>query len=240
MIASRVNMALYYVIVYACRALFSLIGGYRVEGAENMPRAGPLLVVSNHLHNIDPFVVGAALPRPIAYLAKVELFSVPVVSQVLRYFWTIPIDRGGADRQAVKTALERLASGRPVAIFPEGTRSHDHAMKRGQLGVGLLAARSGALVLPIGIAGSERPLRLWPRPTKTVRIGRPFRIERPAGRRPDYQAITDQIMAEVAALAPPAYRGVYAAPPPPSTISAQPPAAGEQTTPSAAPARSPR
>lgn len=214
---SSFKVRLYFVLRRLFRGLLWLVGGYRFEGTEHMPRQGPVLVVANHLNNLDPLLIQAALPRPVVWLAKIELFRVPGLAQFLRYFWTIPIDRGAADRQAMKAALDWLAAGQVLAIFPEGTRSRTATMQRGHIGVGLLALRSGAPVLPVAVIGSERPLRLWPRPTLVVRVGRPVQIGRPAGGRADYQAITDQIMFEIAGLVPPAYRGVYARLPTPLT-----------------------
>ncbi len=228
---SSFKVRLYFLLQRLFRGLLWLIGGYRFEGLEHMPRQGPVLVVANHLNNLDPLLIQAALPRLVVWLAKIELFRVPGLAQLLRYYWTIPIDRGAADRQAMKAALDWLAAGQVLGIFPEGTRSRTAAMQRGHLGVGLLAVRSGAPVLPVAVIGSERPLRRWPRPSLIVRVGRPLRIERPAGGRADYQAITDQIMFEIAGLVPPAYRGVYAQPPTPLTGDGradQPPAGGPE------------
>ncbi len=228
---SSFKVRLYFLLRRLFRGLLWLSGGYRFEGIEHMPRQGPVLVVANHLNNLDPLLIQAALPRPLAWLAKIELFRVPGLAQFIRYFWTIPIDRGAADRQAMKAALDWLAAGQVLAIFPEGTRSRTAAEQPGHLGVGLLAVRSGAPVLPVAVIGSERPWRLWPRPTLIVRVGRPVQIERPAGGRADYQAITDQIMVEIARLVPPAYRGVYAQPLTPPTgddRADQPPAGGPE------------
>jgi 1-acyl-sn-glycerol-3-phosphate acyltransferase len=186
-----------------------LFTGWRVEGGKNVPRYGPLLVVSNHLHNADPVLVCVVVPRPVALMAKIELFRNPVLAFAIRLFGAFPVDRGAADRQAIRTALARLAAGNAVGMFPEGTRSRTASMARGLLGVGLLAARSGAPVLPVAITGSEHLGRLWPRPVITVRIGRPITISKPASGRVDHQAIVDEMMTAVAALLPPAYRGYY-------------------------------
>jgi 1-acyl-sn-glycerol-3-phosphate acyltransferase len=190
--------------------LIWLATGWRVTGREHVPSSGALLVVANHLNNADPYLLSAAVPRPICYMAKVELFRVPILGWTLRQFGTFPIERGGADRQAIKQALELLASDCAVGVFPEGTRSRRAAMNQGLPGVGLLATRSGATILPVAIAGSERLWPPWPRPTLRIAIGRPLRLDPTMLAKRDHQAIVDRIMREVAALAPPAYRGVYA------------------------------
>jgi 1-acyl-sn-glycerol-3-phosphate acyltransferase len=207
----RLPLWLYWPLWHVINALVWLATGWRVAGREHVPRTGPLLVVCNHLHNADPFLISVAVNRPICYMAKVELFRVPLLGWIIDLFGAFPIARGAADRQAIKTALELVEAGCAVGVFPEGTRSRSGSMKRGLAGIGLLAARSRAPILPVAIAGSERALRLWPRPTVRVTIGRPLELAetRLAGRH--YQAIVDEIMTEIARLLPPAYRGYYAA-----------------------------
>jgi 1-acyl-sn-glycerol-3-phosphate acyltransferase len=201
---------LYWVLWRLSDWLLWLATGWRVEGRERVPKSGALLVVANHLNNADPYLLSAAVPRQICYLAKVELFNVPILGWAIRQFGAFPIERGGADRQAIKQALELLAADCVVGVFPEGTRSRRAAMNRGLTGVGLLATRSGATILPVAIAGSERLWPPWPRPTLRITIGHPFRLDPAMLAKRDHQAIVDRIMGEIAALAPPAYRGVYA------------------------------
>lgn len=183
--------------------------GWRVEGREHVPREGPLLVVANHLNNADPFLLCVAVPRPLAFMAKIELFHNRLLAAILRYFKNFPVDRGAADRQAVRQALTLLDSGHAVGMFPEGTRSRQASLARGLPGVGLLIARSGATVLPVAITGTEHFGRPWSKPRITIRIGPPV-IVRPneAGQR-DHQGMVDTVMGEIAKLLPAAYQGVY-------------------------------
>jgi 1-acyl-sn-glycerol-3-phosphate acyltransferase len=152
-----------------------------------------------------------ALPRPICFMAKIELFRPRLFGAVIRFWGAFPVDRGAADRQAVKQALDLLRAGWMVGMFPEGTRSRSQTLAPGHPGLGLLIARSGVPVLPVAITGSERPLRLWPRPVITVRIGRPIDLRAADGQRLDHQQLVNRVMTEIAALLPPAYRGHYAA-----------------------------
>lgn len=203
-------------------ALLRFLVGYRIEGLEQVPSEGPLLVVSNHLHNADPLLVAVAIPRPLHYMAKKELFAVPVLRRLITYFGAFPVDRGKADRNAIRLAEARLADGFAVGMFPEGTRSATWTMQPAHPGVALLALRSGAPVLPVAVTGSERlpgnttkgrrrDSRMWARRHAVrVVIGTPFFVPRERdGRKVTAEAATALIMGQVAALLPPEYRGVY-------------------------------
>lgn len=204
----------------------------RVEGLDRVPATGPLMVVCNHLHNADPVILSVAFPRPLHFMAKKELFGVPVIGWVIAKVGTFPVDRGKADRNAIRHAEAALAQGIAVGMFPEGTRSVTGALQSAHPGAGLLALRSGAPVLPMVVTGSERlPLngtkgrrRGTGRRGVLVQIGEIYTIPRELdGRRVDAERATDLMMASLARLLPADYRGVYAdlvaddraAPPPP-------------------------
>ena len=185
----------------------------RIIGEANIPRDGPLLVASNHTSNLDPMILGGYFPRTLFAMAKRELYFARPVAWFLAGCNCIPVDRGGADRRAVTRALDVLRRGGRLLIFVEGTRSHDGAMHRAEAGVGFLARRGSATVLPVAISGADedgaRRGGLWLRPELVVRYGIPFELDL-AGRRDD-AVIADEIAARVAALLPPSRRGVYAA-----------------------------
>ena len=191
----------------------------RVDGLERVPATGPLLVVCNHLHNADPVIVSVAFPRPLHFMAKKELFGVPVIGWLIRKVGAFPVDRGTADRAAIRHAEAALRQGIAVGMFPEGTRSLTGALQRAHPGVGLLALRSGAPVLPMVVTGSERlPLNgaKGRRPTAgrrevLVQFGDTFAIPRELdGHRVTADQATDMMMAAVARMLPEQYRGVYA------------------------------
>lgn len=197
--------------------LARILFGARVEGVEHLPREGAFIVVSNHCSNLDPPILGWAtghqIGRVVHFMAKVEMRSWPIIGWLASQSGTYFIRRGEGDRAAQRFSTEALAEGRPIAIFVEGTRSRDGRLKAAKPGAALIAMRSGAPVVPVGIAGSHRifPGRSrWPRPTRiTVRIGAPFVLPRAEGRRIDREALaagTDRIMAEIAALLPEAQR----------------------------------
>jgi len=140
----------------ALRALFGR--GLRFQNMDRFPHDGPLLVVTNHLSNVDPFLFGGFGPGAMFCMAKRELYSHPPVAWALAGCNTFPVDRGTADRWALRTALDVLAKRGRLLIFIEGTRALSPGMKRAEAGVGFLARRSGARVLPIAVWGTELAL----------------------------------------------------------------------------------
>ncbi|MDQ7030062.1 MAG: lysophospholipid acyltransferase family protein [Ardenticatenia bacterium] len=205
----------YYLANWVLRhVLFPLFLRVTVHGLEHVPAEGPLIVVINHLSLLDPPLVGAYFPRDVEMMAKAELFHRPVVGWIVRHYGAFPVARGEADLSALKHAMRALKQGRVILMAPEGTRSKTHQLQQGKEGVALVAARTGAAVLPVALFGHEewwRHLLRLRRPQVTMRIGMPIRLasERRADRR-TLQAMTEQIMVGLANLLPPAYRGVYA------------------------------
>src|SRR5579862_6999657 len=190
--------------------------GLQLDPMSSFPPEGPLLVVSNHLSNIDPWIFGGFGPGVLYCMSKRELFNNPIVAWVLAGCNCFPIDRGTADRRALRIALDVLSRKGRLLIFLEGTRSATPGMRRAEAGVGFLARRSGAAILPVAIWGTEAALgrgrRLPKRVPVYMRYGPVFRLpERAPGERRDDQAIADLIGTHIAALLPPEYRGVYAA-----------------------------
>ena len=202
---------------WACGLLARVLFATRVEGAEHVPREGPFIVVANHCSNLDPPIVGWAagqrVGRVIRFMAKDEMRSWPFAGWLAAQSAVIFVRRGEADRAAQRAALATLADGMPIALFPEGTRSRDGRMKAGRGGAALLAMRSGAPLLPVGISGTQRifPGRSrWPHPTKVfVRIGEPFSLGHvPEGRldRDELAQGTERIMRAIEALVAPEQR----------------------------------
>ncbi len=206
----------YIVVRVLARLVFGGLLGPEIVGREHVPRRGPLLVVANHLSYLEPPLIVAAVPRRITFLALYELFEIPWLAPLSRLMGALPVRRGGArDLDAIRAALDLLGRGAAVGIFPEGTRSLTPGLLRGNPGVSLLALRSGAPILPVAVAGTERLGTVRPfllarlrRPRVRVVIGPPFRPHVGPGR-PDHQAVADEIMARIAALLPPEYQGFY-------------------------------
>jgi len=211
------------------RAIALAILRIRFEGDSNLPRSGPLIVAANHASSADPVLIGAflnaKLGRPVNWLGKRELVEFPLTGWAFRIAGIHPVDREAADLDAFRTAMRILEAGQVLAVFPEGTRSRDGALQSVREGVGMLALRSGAPVLPVAVVDSDLAWprgRLLPRfgSRVSVRFGRPFNVDQPdpvapAGgekrdRRAATVAATRQIMARIAGLLPPRQRGVYA------------------------------
>ena len=194
--------------------LFTPLLRVEVHGREHVPSTGPMIVASNHISFLDPPLAGAYVPRELRFMAKQELFEPPVLRHVVSGYGAFPIRRGEADTQALKYSLRTLRAGGAIFLAPEGTRSPDRQLQKGKRGVAMLAARTGAPIVPVGISGQEHWLRLlrqFRRAQVQIRIGTPFTVALP-DKRPDratLTAMTDAIMQRVAAQLPAPYRGVY-------------------------------
>ncbi len=176
----------------------------RIEGLENVPASGPVLVAANHLHNADPILLAMAFPRVLYFMAKRELFGNAAFGGLIRWAGAFPVDRGKADRAAIRYAETLLAEGHAVAMFPEGTRSRTGRLGPGQPGAGLILLRSGAPLLPAAITGTDK---LPGGPGATIRFGAPRVILPDAGTsRLSSQDATERIMAAIAELLPGSYR----------------------------------
>jgi 1-acyl-sn-glycerol-3-phosphate acyltransferase len=193
------------------------LGRVRVEGLRDVPREGPMIVIANHISNLDPPLVAGwlapALRRRPHLLAKDVLFVGPV-GLFLRSIGVIPVKVGGSDIEAYRKARTLLDAGSVVVIFPEGTRSADGILGEPKPGVALLASRTGVPILPVGVSNTDRLLgrgRLIPRfgTRVTVRFGAPFTlVPDPAlPRREALQAASDEMMRSIAALTDKRHRG---------------------------------
>ncbi|MFA5315864.1 MAG: lysophospholipid acyltransferase family protein [Dehalococcoidales bacterium] len=195
-------------------AFFRVLTHYRVLGLENVPQQGPLLVVANHLSLADPPLLGVSLGRPVTFMAKRELFRFPVIGYVLKRFGAFPVNRGRLDLVAMRWTYRLLGDGNALVMFPEGMRSPTGRLRTAFRGAAQIAVRADVPILPVAISGTEmleRPFGLLRRPEVTVNIGRPFSLPRSNGRvsRQELEELTRLIMAGVADLLPPAYRGDY-------------------------------
>ncbi len=182
-----------YRLAQGLRPVLRLYWDLRLEGAvDALPREGPLIVVANHSSFLDPWLLGAVFPRPLHYLITREWYDrSPLWRAFFRAWGVIPVQR---DPQATVDEVARVVErGEVVGVFPEGRISHDGRMQRFRSGVVYLAARTGAPVLPVGLAGPYEILprhRRWPRRGRVVaRVGLPLRFAGSPEARPSRQAV---------------------------------------------------
>jgi 1-acyl-sn-glycerol-3-phosphate acyltransferase len=211
-------------LTFTGRLFTRAVSRVRIEGAvDELPKDGPLILAANHASNLDAIAIGAwlipRLGRRIHWLGKKELFDWPIVGWVATNGGVHPVDRGAADLEAFRLARRILDEGQVLFVFPEGTRSPDGRLQSAHDGVAALALRTGAPIVPLAIAGSNK---VWPRGQRfphpgghvTIRVGRPFRLDEvlPADveRRTAKSLATTRIMERIADMLPPSQRGPYA------------------------------
>jgi len=204
-------------------SLTRLIYRPRIEGRENIPRTGKVILASNHLSFIDSLVIPMFSPRPVYFLAKSTYFDgTGLRGWISRQFFTAigatPVERGAG--QAALDALDQqrriLASGRAIALYPEGTRSLDGRLYKGRTGVAFLALEEGAQVVPVGLIGTNEAMPVGAKmpsrhPRVTIRYGKPIDLTHlgTANSGKARRLATDEIMAAIHALSGQELANVY-------------------------------
>lgn len=191
--AGQTNIAFYRVVKYSLvLPIFRTYFQGQVWGIEKVPKTGKLVVVSNHASVFNPPLLGAGLPRPLCYMAKQELFSNPLFKKLITTLGAYPVNRGEADRSAIREAVARLERGWATVIFIEGTRTKDGKVYYPKLGAALIAAKAGAPLLPVAIHGTEKILStstFFPKMTRiTINVG--DLIPPPSGNKEELEAVT--------------------------------------------------
>ncbi len=188
-------------------ALFRLVMRIEVHGVSHLPREGGVILAANHLTNFDVFPMQIALPRPIFFMGKAELFHPWPMDALLRRLGAFPVHRGQKDAWAKFHALRVLQAGQVLGIFPEGTRSKGRGLKVGKTGAARFALQTGCPIVPLAVTGTHRVLADFPRRTPvTITLGPPLYPEP----HENPLALTDRLMYTIAAMLPPELRGVYA------------------------------
>jgi len=193
-----------------------LIGLFRVVGAENVPRTGPLIICPNHSATLDPPMVPAFAPRDDTWsMAKSEYFGGGIVDFMFRKYHAFPVVRHSADRAALKRSLDLLKAGHSLIIYPEGTRVESGVLASPEPGAGFIAQKTGCPVVPVALSGTRECLPKgahWPRRVPvSITFGKPFVVasKRPDGTRVSHQEAADAIMVQIAELLPPHQRGAF-------------------------------
>ncbi len=196
-----VNLLLYYLFKFTVvNPVLRLYFRGRVYGTEHVPRSGPLIVVANHASDFDPPILSCAVRRPVSYMAKEELFKVPVLSQAIKLYGAYPVKRGSADRSAIREALKQLEQGWAVGIFLQGTRTADGSIPNPKIGAALIAAKAQVPLLPVSLWGTHKIFAKGsslPRSVPlTMRIGAPISPP-PSTDRQELQAVTERCAAAI-------------------------------------------
>ena len=207
---------MYWLLRWGLRLVIALVlpMHMHVEGRQNVPRKGGLLVISNHIATADPPLLGALFPRPLHFMAKKEWFDNGLIGWLAKQFLCFPVVRHTADRGALRYTLWLLEQGRAVGIYPEGTRAEDARMRPAEAGAGFLARQAGVPVLPVATWGGENVLPKgsnFPRIASAhayLKFGEPFMLPE---RKMSNQEAADFMMSKVAELLPTEYRGEYQA-----------------------------
>jgi len=152
------RMAVLHIVRLPIRVGLGLTCSARLVGEERIPLRGSVIVAPNHTSFADPVILQAFFPRHLTYLMTERYYRLPFLHQFFRFWGVVPLREGGWNREALRRAEEVLGAGRAVAIFPEGEISRDGLIHEARPGIATLARRSGAPILPVGIAGPERLL----------------------------------------------------------------------------------
>ena len=152
---SLVYLLVSYLVVWP---LFRLFFRGRVYGISNVPSSGPLVVVSNHGSHLDPPLLGHALGRPVAFMAKAELFRIPLLGKIIHACGAYPVKRGASDRAAIRVPTSKLNEGWAIGVFLDGTRQENGMVNSPLPGAAFLAARTGAKILPVAVVNSHKAL----------------------------------------------------------------------------------
>lgn len=170
------------------------------EGMENIPKQGGYIICANHRTDMDPVYLAWKVDQQLYFMAKAELFRIPVLRSIMRGLEAFPVERGKGDTGAIDFATNIVKDGKILAMFPEGTRSKDGKLLKGKSGISVIASKAGADILPVGIK-FEEPLHF--RSTIRVRYGKMIRHEElkiEDNKPSDIKDATKRIMAEIAAL----------------------------------------
>jgi len=181
-----------------CRIVLALIRRWEVHGTEKMPLSGGAIVIANHISYWDPVVVGCALKRRIYFMAKAELFNIPVLGPVISRLGAFPVRRDGPDPSSLRRSIKLLKNNQLIGIFPEGTRSHSGDILAPHLGAAMLALKVGVPIVPVAVTGTKGVFQ-----KVYVSIGEPLEFNNLSSKKPskeELETVSRQVMTEVAKM----------------------------------------
>lgn len=203
----------YRVCWWIARTLFRFYFRWKILGIENVPKSGPVVLACNHVSYVDPPLVGAALTRPVYFLARSTLFRNWFFGGLIRKLNALPVDRDGGGGKGLKAVVDVLENGDGIILFPEGTRSPDGSLMTARAGIGLTVIKAVTPVVPVRLVGVHEA---WPRQRRfpksmpvQIHFGKPmdFSALRQEAETCDrvrlkaiYQEVADDIMAAIGAL----------------------------------------
>jgi 1-acyl-sn-glycerol-3-phosphate acyltransferase len=192
------------------KTFFFLCIRLKVNGRENIPHTGPLMVVPNHITFAEPFLIGILLGRNMRFATIKGFFRYKPAKIIMQSLGGFPVCQGVTDRKIIHMMEQHIKDGFALVIFPEGRRSLQAKLLPGLNGPALIAQRTGALILPVGISGTEKMRGFWyfRRPQITVNFGHPFQLPVNNGKLTREEA-TQIIMKRIRDLLPPEYHGFY-------------------------------
>jgi 1-acyl-sn-glycerol-3-phosphate acyltransferase len=190
----------------ALNPLFNIMVDLHTEGVINLPAEGACIVVANHLNELDVFPMQLALPRPLFFMAKAELFINPISGWIIRRLGAFPVHRGVSDQWALAHAREVLDKGLVLAMFPEGARSRGRGLSVAKTGAARLAIEKHVPIIVLAISGSQRNFSRFPSRTLIqIRVAPPIYPQQDD----DPLSLTDRMMFTLSATLPRELRGVY-------------------------------
>ena len=208
-------MRLFYQIAkLTVKVILFLFTSCRVKGLKNIPKTGPLLIVSNHLSLADPPLVSVSIKRETTFMAKEELFSTWLTNYFIRSFGAFPVRRDRLDRTTLRDAERVLSEGKILVMFPEATRSKTGGLQKAFPGAAMIALRNGAPIIPVAVTGTETIHGfswIFHRPRVILTVGQPFNLPVKKGKtsREHIAKCADLMMEHIAEILPESYRGVY-------------------------------
>ncbi len=159
----------YRFIILVIKFIFYINGGLQVKGIANVPAEGGVIIAPNHTSYIDPPLIGAVLPKRSTFMARKELFKIPLIGSFIKLF-ALPVDREKPHHSTIKKVITILKNGGLFVIFPEGQRSENGKLLQGKRGIGMIAHLSNAAIVPTLIIGSDKALPVDARWLKRTKI----------------------------------------------------------------------